>query len=196
VFASLMLVGCASSATEQPAGDEGALRTGNADSEDGVASTKLRYGVGIKGVLASDSASTKYTLLAPKGWHVSLLVRAGAGKPNPPFAVFPAFAPRLVVKNASGETVLDEKGNMTTGDVITQLDVPADGTYTLSVSAAETDGESRLGFALMVDPPDTDCHKNADCQMTIDGKIVKTGLTCQRSEAPEDRDSPKFCAVP
>jgi hypothetical protein len=191
-----MLLGCASGAADEPTGDEGALRTGNVDVEDGVASTKLRYGVGIKGVLASDSASASYTLLAPKGWRLSVLVRAGAGKPNPPFAVFPAFAPRLVVKNASGETIVDEKGNMTTGDVITQIDVPADGTYALTVSAAGTDGESRLGFAMMVDPPDNDCHKNADCQMTIDGKIVKTGLTCQRSEAPEDVGSPKFCAVP
>jgi hypothetical protein len=161
----------------------------------GTAGKALPYGGKVDGTLSSKNDQATFTFVAEKGWNVGLVVNDGPGKPNPPFAVFPSFAAHMVV-TFDGKTVLDRTGDIrTTGNAIGNLNAPDSGTYTLVVSAAETDGVSPLKYTVSLSPPDLVCKTNADCQVTVEGKTTDTGLTCQKSAFP-DEDGPGKSCVP
>jgi hypothetical protein len=159
-------------------------------------SIALQYGVRADAQLASKTDKQTFTFVAEKDWKIGFSVIDGPGKPNPPFAVFPSFAAHAVV-TIDGKTVTDVTGNIkVSGNALGQVKAPQSGTYTMTVSAADTDGVSPLKFSVTIDPPDFVCKTKTDCQVVIDGKTIDTGLDCQKSLFPDEDGPDKTCVRP
>lgn len=118
----------------------------------------------------SASGTDRYTFKAQAGWTVSLVVNSLDCAPNSTvkgangaqFGCRPAWAPRVVVLNASTkEVVLDNSGPLVTGDALGETKkLRTAGTYVVLVSsAAGTPGS----YDVTLSPPDISCTRASQC---------------------------------
>jgi hypothetical protein len=176
----LTALGCAAN-TDEPAADQ---------SEDLSKAKTLGWGEHNHASLA-DGATVRYTFRGREDWEVSLVLQSLDCAPNSvtkgangaQFGCKPAWAPRVVVIEASSRTVVkDVSGNLVSGDAIASVKLPSTGAYVVLVESASGDGGT---YDLTLSPPDISCKKNSDCPSEFP--------KCELVGLPEEDGDAKSC---